>query len=400
MTISVLFLTTYPIKVPIHGGQLRAHALCDTYIANGAKVRNIAVYTPENWSKGVLDEYDIPLPPNARKYQNKNIPFISDYLSGVYAVSHSGYELIKARLPSQVDIIHVEQPWLFKLALHLKQEKSCLNAKLVYGSQNLEAPLKKDIFLKNNIKNTDEIIKEIVSLENVAELEADFILAVSRAEGAAIAQNTKKKIIYAPNGISAWSASNEKINHWTKKLPKEPWALFVGSEHSPNLQGYIDCLGDSLACISPESKIIVVGGVGQLIKAHYNKHPCKSMVLSRLKFYPNLANDDFAAVKKLASVFILPITYGGGSNIKTAEAIYSGKSIIGTPCSFRGYEDYLALPGIHIVEGLHAFRQKIKSLLLYEEKIVDTTEQASKRQNVLWENCLTNPIQTILENAN
>jgi hypothetical protein len=47
---------------------------------------------------------------------------------------------------------------------------------------------------------------------------------------------------------------------------------------------------------------------------------------------------------------LLPITQGEGSNLKTAEALLSGKPIVATSHSFRGYEEFQYLPHITIAD--------------------------------------------------
>ena len=45
---------------------------------------------------------------------------------------------------------------------------------------------------------------------------------------------------------------------------------------------------------------------------------------------------------------LLPITYGGGSNLKTAEALLTGHPIIATAKAFRGCEVFTDMPGMII----------------------------------------------------
>ena len=94
-----------------------------------------------------------------------------------------------------------------------------------------------------------------------------------------------------------------------------------------------------------------------------------------------------ALLLALASCIVLPITVGGGSNIKTAEAIFSGRPVIGTTPSFRGYEAARELPGIHRTDDAAAFRRLVKRAL---EGTLPTggTERPEIRRAVLWSETL------------
>jgi hypothetical protein len=61
-----------------------------------------------------------------------------------------------------------------------------------------------------------------------------------------------------------------------------------------------------------------------------------------------------------AAGILLPITYGGGSNLKTAEALISGLPIVGTTHAFRGFEEYKSLPAVTIEDDPTAFAVGIR----------------------------------------
>lgn len=128
------------------------------------------------------------------------------------------------------------------------------------------------------------------------------------------------------------------LEAWKKKLPPGPFALFVGSAHPPNISGFFDVLGDSLGFLAPDRSAHLRRW--QRRPAPPPIHPAfqrwKPLNESRIQILGMLDDADLAAVKSLAHLFILPISEGGGSNIKTAEALYSGKYVLGTPTSSAG----------------------------------------------------------------
>ena len=107
-----------------------------------------------------------------------------------------------------------------------------------------------------------------------------------------------------------------------------------------------DCVGPSLGCFPPDSRLVVAGSVCSHLYQHLAATRWQSLNLSRLELLNTLPDEDLAAVKTLAHGFLLPILHGGGSNIKTAEALYSGAYVLGSEAAFRGFEDLLDLPEV------------------------------------------------------
>ena len=102
-----------------------------------------------------------------------------------------------------------------------------------------------------------------------------------------------------------------------------------------------------------------------------------------------MSDEDLAAVKTLAHTFLLPIPHGGGSNIKTAEALYSGAYVIGTAAAFRGFEDFLDLPEVVVARSPAEFQTSIQTVLARPKKLASMHAEAlAKREALLWDRCL------------
>lgn len=383
---NVLLLSTYPYKVPRHGGQLRLANIAKAFADNGWGVHSIAIYEPENYAENHTLPDDVPFGMDSpfRRYQGTHpIPMITDLLSGPFATSDDGaFPQIRKKLPERLDAIHVEQPWLWPLAQRIKSMPQHQNCVLIYGSANIEAPLKRDIFQSYDI-NAENVLAEIEALEMTAAREADIALAVTQADLQQLVQWGAKRPLLAANGISHWEASEESIASWKTQLPEAPWILYVASAHPPNFTGFIKCIGDSLGCIPPDSRLVIAGSVSEHIYRELVNTRWHSLNMSRLQLLHILPEEDLAAVKTLAHAFLLPIPHGGGSNIKTAEAIYSGKHVIGTETAFRGFEDYLDLPQVNPAQSPQAFQRLMRETLGGEP--IGTSEIGSgKRSGLLW----------------
>lgn len=387
---NILVLGSYPCRVPIHGGQIRLAQIIAAYRRLGRPVQSINLYDRYAAQGQPRGPYDFDYPPDSpwRRWHNQAIPLIEDLTSGRCAAEDETlYRAITQAVQGQPALIHLEQPWLLPLVLRWRREGRFANAKLVYGSQNIEAPLKAAILRQYGIPQAQNIADEISQLERQACAAADLVLAVSRDDQCALQQLSDRPVVLAANGIAAWQADAAAVAAWRARLPAEPFALFVGSAHPPNISGFYQVLGDSLGFLPPDRKIVVAGSVGPHLRQHPAFHAWAPLNQSRLHILGLVDEADLAAIKSLAHVFILPICEGGGSNIKTAEALYAGSYVVGTPTSFRGFQEYLDLPGVYMAEAGPPFRRCLADLL-QRPALAPEPAAHRKRQGLLWHNTL------------
>ena len=110
--------------------------------------------------------------------------------------------------------------------------------------------------------------------------------------------------------------------------------------------------------------------------------------LSRLELLFVLSDEDLAAVKTLAHAFLLPIQHGGGSNIKTAEALYSGKYVIGSEAAFRGFQPFIDLPEVTVARSPSQFQQAMRSVLQRPALSPAPVAAGDLRYGLQWDQCL------------
>lgn len=386
---SILFLSTYPFAKPRHGGQIRLHQLVKKFKTNGWTTRSIAVYEQESYLGDELGSFDVPFPIDSkyRIYKDRNIPLINDLLTGSYATSEGdGLDKIIANLPAKIDVIHVEQCWLWSLVEKIKSLPKYKNAIVVFGSQNIEYLLKDDILEQYQVNNRNDVIQDIKSLEMTAALEADIVAAVTENDVRFMNEWGREEIKLAANGIEPWEA-NTFTSKWENKLPKAPWMLYVASAHPPNFTSFNKIIGDSLACIPPDSKLVIAGSVCEHIYKEVLKSKWASINISRLEFLYVLDDADLAEVKNRAHAYFLPIEHGGGSNLKTAEALYSGKPVIGTISSFRGFEKYSDSPRVNVIKTPDDFFEITRKVLSNPQPSIDELERV-ELENLTWNKTL------------
>lgn len=395
----LLLLSTYPYKKPLHGGQVRLANVAKTYQDAGWSVRGIAIYGPNSYSSECAGRYDIPfwLDSPYQLIGGQRVPAIDDLLSGHYAVAEDGaWSLILEKLPPTIDAIHVEQPWLWPLAQKIVTVPAYRHATLIYGSQNIEYRLKKDIFDSLGVQDEWGLVSAIEALEQQAVQEADLSLAVTQADYEELKLMGARNLLLAPNGIEPWKAQEKTLEYWRSRLPLAPWLLYVASAHPPNFTGFIDCIGDSLACIPPNSRLVVAGSVSEHIYKCCAATQWSSLNLSRLELLFSLSDEDLAAVKTLTHAFLLPIQHGGGSNIKTAEALYSGKYVIGSGAAFRGFERFTALPEVLTARSPAQFQAAMRSVLQRPPLNPALIPVGDLRYSLRWDQCLAAVPQTVL----
>ncbi len=320
------------------------------------------------------------------------MPLIADLLSGMFCASDDTLQNIIAKLPDSIDAIHAEQPWLWPLVVAIKKIPQYANAISIYGSQNVEAPLKHDILNSYKVPDFADVIDAIDSLEKQAAREADLSVAVTQTEADTLTQWGAKKTLLLQNGIEPWSASESDLDKWRGKLPKYPWLLYVASAHPPNFSHFSEIFGGTLGCFSPINRLVVAGSVSEHIYAEINKPTrFRDLNISRLQLLFILSDNDLAAVKTLAHGFILPIPFGGGSNIKTAEALYSGAHVIGTPSAFRGFDKFRACPEVREAPDPKSLHKSIREVLSLPKRDRSSVSDAGRemRDTLRWDVCLS-----------
>jgi glycosyltransferase involved in cell wall biosynthesis len=402
---TVFILSTYSFVEPLHGGQIRISEIARAYQAAGFKVESLAIYEAEAYRPEQLGIRDIALNPQhvSAFWNGRFVRQIADFLSGQYACAPQGaWHEVQERLPAKIDVIHVEQPWLWMLAKKIQALPAYEHVKLVYGSQNIEAPLKREILEVSGFDNemVAAIEQAIAHLERNAVKEADLVVAVSHADALQLRAWGASVLVLGENGIAPWSAPEGDLLVWRERLPVNRWPLYVSSAHLPNYQGFAASLANSLYSLArTNTKLVLAGGGGSFVRAEFAATQYPLLNNSRSMSLGVLSDVDLAAVKTLAHVFLLPICAGGGTNIKTAEALYSGAYVIASPFAFRGYEEFLDLPQVKIARRPMQFHQALLDCLSAPRISLDVV-QRQRLDTLLWSERLKNIPKQVLQLIN
>lgn len=390
MNKKVLIVAVYPIKNAQHGGQKRVRAVVDAYKNVFQDVRFVSIFPPDYYQQ--YGRYDIAVKGKTRQATTDS-PYTGDITCGLAIfddprVKKKFKTLLQKFKP---DIIQCEQVFPYMGIKPLLAEMG-LSPKLILSSQNIEYTQKLDILrISGYGHEAEDAAKFIKGWESDFAKHADLTVAVSQGDADELKALGGANVVLAPNGIARHHLTESAKQHW-KDYKREnkvnKLAVFVGSAHPPNWHGFLDMVGDRVGFMPPDSKLVLAGSISDYFHDTFKDiRPEHVTFWKRVISAGRLSDTLLAGLLDECDVVLLPITEGGGSNLKTAEAILSGKKIVATTYAFRSFEQYVDLPNIYIADTPEAFRSAI--LKAFEAPYVERTkEQQELAETVQWQYCL------------
>lgn len=383
----LLLLGAYPVAEPRHGGQVRLAQLARAYRAVGFEVRQASCFPDQaGYLELGLWPGDIPLPHRQlQSWQGHAGPFLESAAAGDWAAAHS---TVLERLEGhagRIQVLHLEQPWLWPVAQALATRGHLGPFKLVYGSQNIEHRMLQPLWQQHAEAHAEVWTAALIQREQACVQHARLVAAVTEADRQVLqawaAPGTSVHL--APNGIHPWRATPSAVAALHEQWPN-PYALYVASDHPPNVQGFADCFGASLAGLPPGMRVVVAGRAGPAIQASAWYAQQAGINRSRLHITGPLSEAELSAWREGAGAYILCVTGGGGSNLKTAEALYSGRPVVATEVALRGFEALLPWPGLVVAQPGPAFVAAVVQAL--QARTPATPDP--RREQLTWAHCL------------
>lgn len=164
------------------------------------------------------------------------------------------------------------------------------------------------------------------------------------------------------------------------------YALYCASAHPPNMTGFFDIFGGGFGSLKPDEKLIVAGGAGWAIagdvRIHQSPKLAEKVVVAGL-----VSQSCLDGLLDGAHCIVLPLTQGGGTNLKTAEALWSGKYIVATTVAMRGFEDFIDDSAVFVADDPSEFKRNLRHVMGLEPLQL-TPADCDKRKRVLWNECL------------
>lgn len=387
----VVLLGTYPIAAPQHGGQRRVRAIADCYSQHGWQVKQIAAY-PRGWyrrkSKGWrgwfrrgLDWSEhIEFPKTFVRYMQHHGLRADLHAYKYFEQNKDAREQLIHRIEGvKPHIIQFEQPWLFPvLRDYLRQAGQ--EYFVVYSSHNVEAHLIQSILMQEHHPRAKEFAQEAMEWEQALVRFANLTICVTKEDASVVRSWRAREVLVAPNGASRRLCP--KNSFWEQKTRGHPYAFVIGSAHPPNSNGFLEMLGTEFEYVPPEAKVVVAGGMAHLLQAS-PAFQQSNATTQQVILLADPTEEDLGYLLNHAQVILLPVTHGGGSNIKTAEALLSDRPIIGTSTALRGFHAFRNASGVIVEDDPGQFR------LLVQRALIASSSPPVHRPNtdqLLWEN--------------
>lgn len=392
----ILQISTHTTLRPRHGGQLRSHHIGRVIEAAGFELKRLAVAyrTPND----PIEEREPLVDISQSKYWWRMIekgPLeLNDFFMSQAVLEESVLmeQVLNAIHAANPDVILLEHPWMWPL---MKRRESVTSGRIrvIYNSQNVEAHLKRRILSEAGYKGGDELLSQVQELECDLVRHSAATTVCTKFDGDVFVAWGAKQVVVANNG-----AVRPDYDHLVGILPQplEPcyqYALAIGSNHPPNLAGLKRFVAPALKFLRPLQRIVVVGGVCEPFSNWLEEQGLLAMANDRLLPLGLIDELCLNSLIANATVMLLPIPYGGGSNVKTAEALLSGKRVIATPSAMRGFTEFQSFPAVKMVDNEQSF---VEALFDAFEAGPLPPSDGGLLDGLLWDNTLA-PIVALLK---
>jgi glycosyltransferase involved in cell wall biosynthesis len=386
----ILALGTYPIERPVHGGQRRVAAFKEFYARKHINYSYAAIYNGTHYRGSDLGPYDQPM--DASKAEAWPVSLVGDVLSGQQGAAHLFQHFADVANKICPDVLQLEQPFMWPVAKRLREISGTRKPLLIYSSQNVEAPLKRAIleFCGIPSETRNKICSDIERMEVELAREADLILCVSEADREYYRQDlrTSSPVIVVRNGVDRPDKCGACHRpDGLSRFQGRPFLMTVGSAHIPNIDGVNHFLVEGgVFCVPPVPSFAICGGVAQCILDHAEYRRYLEANSKRVQFFADISDSELSAIKRQCHGFFLPIRGGGGTNLKTAEALALGKWVVATSTALRGFETFLSADGVLIADSRADFRAAARHVL--ERPPLELTHAARAARDALyWDRC-------------
>ena len=386
-------LSTYPTAVPRHGGQHRVANMITSLRAAGHHVESVGVLGSDSYP--ACDGF-LPFPGYDLLRRYIENPFLmEDWAIGQWLAKDSAaYRALAKLIDRKTDALFCEHPWLFAFAMKFRAATKRPKMKLVYGSHNVESELKRQIVeAYYGPSYAEECASFVLEAELQAISSANLISTVSESDARWTRPHTSVPIVVAPNGVSPNRASIQDVVNSNPIAGHRKFALYVASGHPPNVFGFFDIFGGGVGCFGPEDRMVVAGAAGQSIR---NDQKFAGVAgLERCFVDAGMVSESqLRGLLQSAHCIFLPMTSGGGTNLKTAEALWSGRPVVATSLAMRGFEDFEKAAGVHVCQEKEEFLAAIRECMAAPRIEIDRKERDSRRQ-LLWSETLKPMVEAL-----
>lgn len=341
----ILQFTTYSLKNLDHGGKLRSY-----HIREALRRKHIVETLSFQWGRNdSIHDFEVSL--CSESWDRFQLPYLfKDWGINLYLNENEQLfrEIFKKIIEYKPDILWLEQPYLWPLVERLFYKSDVpIKLPVVYSSQNIEFEMKTEIYSKSlpeTIATKAAIF--VANIEKNCILNSQFALAVCERDAEFVRKiNGKIDVQVRKNGHEI---PGKIYNPMWDRIVSEAdfnW-VYVGSAHPPNIEGLTEFITRINVLPKREDlKFWIIGGVGETHAIHSAVANGPSGVFNILG---RLDQQDIDTIIRKSCGIVLPVYAGGGSNLKTAQALLSNKYIAASNFAFRGFEEYLNEDGLYL----------------------------------------------------
>jgi FkbM family methyltransferase len=380
----ILQIIPFPSMLQRDGGQIRVQQTGKALEAAGFTVIRCPVYRAARHANSIDEQPVINLDEAGGDPRYQHTWQLYDLTNGEVLANDAGcFAAFRAFVDrSRPDVLMLEHPWLWPA---VKKLPASNRPPVIYNSHNLEAGLKCRMLKDACFADADSVAGEIEALERDLVGAAAAVSATTEADADVYRIWDAGPVVVAPNGAEQRARAHlrdvlpDPLRHWWRYL------LFVASAHPPNGTGFAELVMGGLAGVRPNERVVVAGSVCDLIAEHLRNRNATTIGSDRLALLGQVSSFKLDCLIENAAGMLLPITYGGGSNIKTAEALLAGHPIIATSKAFRDRETFTDMPGVIIAETEQAFAAAMRRVLSGE---VPSPPQDERLGSVSWDHTL------------
>jgi glycosyltransferase involved in cell wall biosynthesis len=263
--------------------------------------------------------------------------------------------LVQQTFFQRADALLIEHPWQFQFFVGLDERKL-----LIYDAHNIEREVKADSLAAiSNISSHEQHdwLNEVEGIERLAIQAADFVIACSEGDAREVQRRGAHDVGLVPNSSSLHEESVDPslVNAYTKH---SPYLLVVSSAHAPNVRGISDFLTAYLRLGTIPFKVVIAGGAAAAFQNLTAQLP------SQVVLYPSPSDAELAALYNCASIVVVPAFVGGGSNLKTFEALFSGRPVVLAESAAVRAGVLDSLEGVFFASSAHLMAEELSKLAL------------------------------------
>lgn len=383
----VLILAPWTFRIPRNGGELRATAVVQAYRSAGHSAYSAGLIHSPDTPPIELWPDDIALTPGVIQLMQALSPGESRsdmtyWLKWSEATdSMSAFAEIVRRV--RPDVLQFEEMALWPVVRRLREEGHLDGTPIVHSSYNFETAAWRHRSVVGAPVHA-ETMRDVAQFEQEIASHCDLIVTVSENDAEEFRKLGATRVCVAANGVASMTCGDAATIR--PYLPaNKAYALFVSSPHPPNANGLVDLAAGVTGHPMQHGEIIVCGRVGALIRAAKNFRGA-GRVLDHARFLGWVDEPLLGPLYAGAATVILPKMYSGGSNLKTAEALVSGRPLVATRLAFEGFESFTDLPGIYIEDEPDAFWAAVNDR--FADRSAAPVRSPEMMSGLLWRECL------------